>query len=339
MYTAILLFGTFVLSFVLTGAIRKYALATSLIDVPNERSSHKVPTPRGGGLGIVIAYMVFGLVLNHILDISLIGLLGVMIPSLAVAMIGFWDDHGHIEAMWRLLMHFGCAFTLLFLLPVLPDIFGGIKWLQVALYVPATLYLVWMLNLYNFMDGIDGIAGMEAITVCLGGGLLWWWANGSPLAFFPFSIAAASLGFLLWNFPKAKIFMGDGGSGFLGFVLGSFALISGGEVDLLFWAWNILLVVFIVYGTLTLIRRIIGGEKFTKAHNTHAYQNASRRHNRHSVVSITVAVINVLWLFPIAWMVVAGHIHSLIGVIIAYLPLLILALRYNAGVKNQPQAK
>ena len=70
------------------------------------------------------------------------------------------------------------------------------------------------------MDGIDGIAGIEAFTVCLGGGALWWWANGSPLALFPFALAAASLGFLLWNFPKAKIFMGDGGSGFLGFILG-----------------------------------------------------------------------------------------------------------------------
>ena len=335
MYTAMLLISTFVLSFVLAGAIRKYALAKSLIDVPNERSSHKVPTPRGGGLGMVAAYMVFGVAINLILDISTTGLLVALVPAFAAALIGFWDDHGHVEALYRLILHFCCAFALLFLLPSLPLIFPTIEWLQIALYLPATLYLVWMLNLYNFMDGIDGIAGMEAFTVCLGGGLLWWWANESPLAFFPFAVAAAALGFLLWNFPKAKIFMGDGGSGFLGFILGSFALIAGGEEASLFWAWNILLGVFIVDSTLTLIRRILDKQQFSKAHRTHAYQYASRRHNSHAAVTTVVAIINVVWLLPIAWMVVAGHIHGLVGVIIAYPPLLILAVKYHAGVREE----
>jgi Fuc2NAc and GlcNAc transferase len=129
--------------------------------------------------------------------------------------------------------------------------------------------------------------------------------------------------------------MGDGGSGFLGFLMGSFALISGWELVELFWAWNILLGVFIVDATVTLIRRLIAGEQFSKAHRTHAYQYASREHNSHANVSVVVGMINILWLFPIACSVVSGQIHGLIGVLISYTPLLLVALRFHAGVKEE----
>ena len=166
-----------ILAAVLTGLLRRYALANSLIDIPNIRSSHNIPTPRGGGLSIVIVFL---------LGLPVLSGMGVLAPDAMwaifgagawVALVGFLDDHGHIPARWRLLAHFiGAAWGLYWLggLPPLVLSFPGsslgvhtidLGWLGQIL---GMFYLVWLLNLYNFMDGIDGLASIEAITVCSG---------------------------------------------------------------------------------------------------------------------------------------------------------------------------
>ncbi|MCH0726198.1 glycosyl transferase, partial [Pseudomonas aeruginosa] len=139
-----------------------------------------------------------------------------------VALLGFLDDHGHVAARWRLLGHFMAALVSLFLLAGVPPfkLLGyqwDLGWVGVVLFA---FYLVWLLNLYNFMDGIDGLACLEAIFVCLGGALVYWMNGKTALSLIPLLLAFAVLGFLFWNFPPAKIFMGDAGSGFLGLTLG-----------------------------------------------------------------------------------------------------------------------
>ena len=162
-------------SLFMTGALRRYALARSLMDIPNARSSHSVPTPRGGGVAIVLAFLAALPVLAFANLLPWAVMWGLLGAGAGVAVIGFLDDHGHIPARWRLLGHFAGAIWALFWLGGLPplSLFGmslDLGWLGHAL---AAVYLVWLLNLYNFMDGIDGIASVEAICVCLGGALLY----------------------------------------------------------------------------------------------------------------------------------------------------------------------
>ncbi|RON70010.1 glycosyl transferase [Pseudomonas fluorescens] len=320
-------------SFFLTAGLRRYALARSLLDIPNGRSSHSVPTPRGGGVAIVLSYSAalvvlfgWGLISSNVL----IAFLG---AGATTAVIGFLDDHGHIAARWRLLAHFfAAAWGVYWLGGLAPfTVFGfaiDSGWIGNLL---AVVYLVWMLNLYNFMDGIDGIASLEAVTVCFGGALLYWVSGHNGLSWPAVLLAACVLGFLCWNFPPAKIFMGDAGSGFLGIVLGLLSLQAAWISSGLLWAWLILLGVFIVDATFTLLRRLFRGDKVYEAHRSHAYQFASRSHGSHMPVTFAVGLINLLWLLPIAIGVVLHNWDGALAVMVAYVPLIGLAVKYKAG--------
>lgn len=339
-------YGWFILiialaSFTLTWALRHYALSRSLLDVPNARSSHSVPTPRGGGVAIVL---VFSLALWFLLSAGLIAIstfCAIAGSGALIAIIGFMDDHGHIAARWRLLGHFIASTWLLVWLGGLPTIqFGGtmvdLGWLG---HILGLFYLVWLLNLYNFMDGIDGIASVETICVCLGASVLYWSGDTPQLVWAPLMLAVAVAGFLFWNFPPARIFMGDAGSGFLGIVLGGLSLQAASVSANLLWGWLILLGVFIVDATFTLFRRLLRGDKIYEAHRSHAYQFASRQFGKHLPVTLAVGAINLFWLLPIALGVVQFGLNSIMGLILAYAPLVVLAVTFRAGELERPQVK
>jgi Fuc2NAc and GlcNAc transferase len=320
-------------SFILTAVLRRYALARSIVDVPNARSSHSVPTPRGGGVAIVIAFLLAlpFLAWAQLATMPLLTAIGG--AGGLIAIVGFIDDHGHIAARWRLLGHFCAAAWALFCLGGLPPItlFGwavDLGWLGCIM---GAVYLVWMLNLYNFMDGIDGIASVEAISACLGACVLYWLNGFESQMWVPGLLAMAVGGFLYWNFPPARIFMGDAGSGFIGMVLGVISIQAAWIAPQLLWAWLILLGVFVVDATFTLIRRLVRGDKVYEAHRSHAYQFASRRYRKHLPVTLTVGAINVGWLLPVALCVTSFGLDGALGLIIAYIPLVILAIRFHAG--------
>ncbi|MDH4607321.1 glycosyltransferase family 4 protein [Pseudomonas sp. BN102] len=320
-------------SLVLTGGLRRYALARQLMDIPNARSSHSVPTPRGGGVAIVLSFLIAvpTLCLAGVLDSA--AALALFGAGAWVALVGFLDDHGHIAARWRLLAHFIGAGWVLWLVDGLPvlSVFGLSLDLGVLGYVLGGLYLVWLLNLYNFMDGIDGIASVEAICVCLGGALLYYLLGQPHAMVVPLFLAAAVCGFLFWNFPPARIFMGDAGSGFLGITLGALSLQAAWFDPKLLWAWLILLGVFIVDATWTLMRRLLRGDKVYEAHRSHAYQYASRSCGRHLPVTLVVGAINLFWLLPWACGVAMGTIDGALALAVSYLPLVGLAIHFNAG--------
>lgn len=328
------------LSLVLTGLVRRYALSRKLLDHPNERTSHSVPTPRGGGVAVVIAFLAGLLLMGH--GVSFSAVMALLGAGLSVAVVGFVDDHGHIAARWRLLAHFSCAAWILYWIGVPPlEVMGFNLELGVVGAVLAALYLVWMLNLYNFMDGIDGIAGVEALIVGAGGTAVYWVAGlvgGSEAAVagdfaLPALLAAATLGFLVWNFPPAKIFMGDVGSSFLGLILAALSLQAAMARPVLFWCWVVLLGVFVVDATVTLIRRLLRGERVYEAHRSHAYQHAAIAFGAHRPVTLAVAAINVFWLLPWALAIAAGWVPGVVGLVLAYVPLVVLALRFRAGVR------
>ncbi|MFJ3367866.1 glycosyltransferase family 4 protein [Pseudomonas sp. NPDC086251] len=328
-------------SFLLTAALRRYAISRSLIDVPNARSSHTVATPRGGGVAIVVAFVlssVFLFVAGLMSTATFIANAG---AGLAISLIGFMDDHGHIAARWRLLGHFAAATWLLAWTGGLPpiELFGSTVDLGWAGQMMAIFYLVWLLNLYNFMDGIDGIASVEAICACLGVCFLYYLSDLHNLVWGPLLLAASVAGFLYWNFPPARIFMGDAGSGFLGITLGGLSLQAAWVSEPMLWAWLILLGVFIVDATFTLFRRLLRGDKVYEAHRSHAYQFASRRFGRHLPVTLAVGVINLFWLLPIAVGVTRFGLDGALGVIVAYVPLIALAIKFRAGDLEGPTIK
>lgn len=323
----------FLLTLLFTGYMRHYALKKNIIDNPNERSSHSIPTPRGGGVAVVCSYLLALAVLIYSQQLTLhIGLI-LIVAGFVIALLGFLDDHGHINSMLRLAIHFLVAIAVVISLGGFAEVtvFNGIQ-LGFFANIIAVLFLVWLLNLYNFMDGINGIASVEAITTTVSMAILYFLLNTSLNSDMLWLLAACVFGFLLWNFPKAKIFMGDACSGFLGLTLGILALIALKENLALFCAWIICLGVFVVDATYTLIKRVVNGYKMYDAHRSHSYQILSRKCNSHTPVTLVVVVINLLWLFPIAYLTVMQQwTYPEIDVLIAYLPLIFIAVRLKAG--------
>ena len=329
----------FVTSIGLTAVIRHYALVRNVLDIPNQRSSHTLPTPRGGGLAVVLAFVGTALSLYFTQQLNLERLL-VILMALPVALIGFLDDHRPIAARWRFATHLLSALAVLWILKGIPAV-----WIPSPLdailqrvlinlndlgYPLGILFLVWLLNLFNFMDGTDGIAASEAVFVAsvLAGYLFY---IDQTLFQLNLALVSAALGFLVWNWPKAKIFMGDVGSGFLGFVLGILILLAAQQAAVLLYCGLIVFGLFIVDASYTLIVRVLTGQKWYDAHCSHTYQRVAKVYGHLRLLQCCWAI-NLLWLLPMSLLVFLHPASAGYGLILAYLPLLILAYHFKAGL-------
>jgi Fuc2NAc and GlcNAc transferase len=307
----------------------------SKMDIPNERSSHITPTPRGGGIAFVSTSLIGFLILLLNDSLNRTELLSLCCAGVIVAIAGHLDDRQKISgATVRLVLHAISAIILIVGvgIPAQISLFDRTVNTGIVGSILGVIYLVWLLNLFNFMDGTDGIAASEAIFVALAGAFLNYHvlshANHSDAAIV---LAASTFGFLLYNWSPAKIFMGDVGSGYLGIVVGGLSLMAAKQQHELLWVWIILLAVFVSDATITLIRRLARKQKPHVAHRSHAYQHLAIRFNSHAKVSLIVLAINIVWLLPIAFLVADNQIPGTTGVVIAYVPLLIAALILGAG--------
>ncbi len=329
--TDVLSFGlAFLAALVLTGIIRGYALKRSLLDLPNHRSSHTVPTPRGGGLAIAISFVGTLLFMHWPEVIKGSPWLALVSGGVLVVVVGWVDDCGHLAPAVRIASHVLAVLIGLYWLQGIPPLAVAL-WVVpagVILNCVAGVCLVWLLNLFNFMDGIDGLAAMEATFVALGAAVIvlclsGWGQEAATLILF----ALSCLGFLVWNWPPARIFMGDAGSGFLGYTLGILLIMTLKSGVLTLPAWLILLAAFGVDATLTLIGRMANGENWWAPHCRHAYQTAARRYGSHRAVTLRVLAINILWLLPLAFLATAKPRFGWLLVLIAVAPLVFLVLR------------
>jgi Fuc2NAc and GlcNAc transferase len=202
-------------------------------------------------------------------------------------------------------------------------------------YVLGVLGVVWTLNLFNFMDGIDGIAASEAVFVGGGAILLGLHTASTDVAAVACILCAASAGFLIWNWPPAKIFMGDVGSGYLGYVIAVLAMAATLDNPVAVWVWLILGGVFFVDATVTLARRSLMGERLHEAHRSHAYQWLARRWRSHRRVTLSVLAVNVFWLLPAAWLAMRYPQFAVWSLTGAFVPLIILAIAAGAGLREQ----
>ena len=310
----------------------------SKMDIPNERSSHTTPTPRGGGIAFVATSLI-GLLLLLLNDgLNRTELLALCCAGSIVAIAGHLDDRQKISgATVRLVLHAVSAIILIVGIgfPSQISLFNRAINTGIIGSILGVIYLMWLLNLFNFMDGTDGIAASEAIFVVLAGAFLNYHvlsdASHSAAAVV---LAASTFGFILYNWSPAKIFMGDVGSGFLGIVIGGLSLIAANQDPELLWVWIILLAVFVSDATVTLIRRLLRKQKPHVAHRSHAYQHLAIRLNSHAKVALLVLAVNIAWLLPIAFLVADKQLAGTTGVIIAYVPLLVAALAFGAGIDS-----
>ncbi len=299
---ALLALSVLAASWALSGWVRRYALRRSMVDLPNPRGSHSIPTPRGGGLAIAVAGL-SGLAIagaaGWVPGRETAALVG---GGVLVAAVGWADDRWNVSAGARLAVHLLAAGWALWWLggfPALETGFGVVP-LGAAGWAVALVGIAGATNIYNFMDGIDGLAGGEAVSVGLLGALLLLAGDHGDRAIVPLIIAAASAGFLIWNWAPARLFMGDVGSGLLGFLFGTLAVASENAGALPVLAWLVLFGVFAFDGTATLFRRFIRGEVWYQAHRSHAYQRAVQIGWTHARVSGAVLLLN-LALAVLVW--------------------------------------
>lgn len=306
MMNLIFLLIIFIASYALTGLVRNYSLRKAILDIPNERSSHTVPTPRGGGIAIALSFFagVSWLAWQDMISLSLAkALLG---GGFLVAATGYWDDLRSLSAKVRSVLHLLAAIWVLYCLDGFPILSIGTAQLHLGWFggVLAVVGIVWMINLYNFMDGIDGIAGSEAVFVSAVAGVTFYLLGVHGAALLCFVLLAATAGFLIWNWPPAKIFLGDIGSGLLGFIFAVIALASAKQHSILLVPWLILLAFFILDTMFTLVHRMLRGERWYTAHREHIYQRLTLKGLSHKKVVLIMLAINLFILLPVFYFAV-----------------------------------
>lgn len=282
------------ISYVITLKVIRYAMKKGVIDTPNERSSHIIPTPRGGGLSIVLLTLIGTLVIVIAKVLPIKTGLALLIGGSAVGLVGWIDDKRHLGAGIRFLIHMTSSLWAVIMLGGLPPLHMAFINIEsiIILFCLATVGIVWSINLYNFMDGIDGLAGIQAVCVGIGSGILLTLYGEISLAYCMYVLGAAALGFLVLNWHPAKIFMGDVCSGFIGFYIAAIAIASCNNSAMPLPLWIIIMAVFIIDATATLIYRIIKRYPIFEAHCTHVYQLATRNGLSHNRVALTVGIID-----------------------------------------------
>ena len=345
MFLFIVSLSSFALVAVLSAGVIRYGPRFGLLDTPVARSAHVAPKPLGGGAALAAPYFlcVIWFVASAAISESALAYLG----CLFIVVLGFSDDRWQLSSKVRLPVQFIVSLAAVRAIGVDSVDFGFFSLSEpLTLSLLAVLSLVWLCNLTNFMDGIDGIAASQLLVTSLSCVVLLVGLDAAAgesgehdvVLTLSVVLAASAAGFLLWNWSPASLFMGDAGSGFIGFALGLLALESLVTQRMSVWSWVLLLGVFIADTAVTLLVRIIRGERWYEGHSQHAYQILSLRLNSHPRVVGGVILINICWLLPLAW--VAGILphYGVLFATIGLAPLLLGCYRLGAGRADAGEA-
>lgn len=307
----------------------------ALVAAPEQRSSHTLPTPTGGGIGMVLGAVAAMAGLGWVYADSILFVAASL--ALMLALSGLADDRMGLSPRLRLLIQFVVLSGLLYWMSPLPALVlpFGISVSGTALLALGMLAALWWINLFNFLDGIDGLAATQAVFMLLAACLLAWlthpYAVHYPIWLAMLTTVAAVLGFLMLNWPPARVFMGDTGSLFLGFIMVFFGLASVSYGWMNYPAWMILGALFITDATVTLCVRLVRGQRLLQAHRSHAYQRLTRRWEAHLPVTLLYLGINLLWLLPLAGVAMLKPTYAWHAVTLAYAPLLAIVFWLGAG--------
>jgi len=291
--------------------MKNYAIKKSLVAKVTDRSSHTTPIPHGGGIAIAITWFI-GITYLYFTDDINISLYYALLVGIAISLVSYVDDLYDLTPKIRLLTQALVAIAGLYFL-------GGLEKIELFFIVIenpfitnifAFLTIVWFINLYNFLDGIDGYAGSEAVFLGVAGFLLF---GGSHFLV----LIAAVLGFLVWNWHKAKIFMGDVGSTLLGYNVAIFTIYYANGEPSGMWIWIILFGLFWFDATLTLFRRKLKREKLSQAHRKHAYQRLTQAGWSHSKVTLYALAVNSV-LFAFVYFISNVAISFILSLVLLY---------------------
>ena len=327
----------FLLALSCSGGWLWFARRRGWFDLPNQRSSHTQPTPKSGGAGIAVAYTVF---MGYCYASGQLGwpLLCLMLLGLGPAITGFIDDLRNLGVASRIGMQVLATGLALVLLHPLSELRlpGGLAVPGLWLTPLVLLSYIWLINLFNFMDGIDGLAAMEAIFTSLALALFASVLGDDVILLASLGLAVAVSGFLYFNLAPARLFMGDLGSHYLGYVLGALGLFAVQRELINYWTLGILFGVFVVDATTTLVGRICSGALWYHAHSSHAYQRAARQLRSHAKVVVAGALINGGWLLPLAWLSIGHEQSGLLIMLLAWSPLGIIVATLRLGIGFSP---
>ena len=279
------------LAFLLTGIATWYAGHRGLLDHPGERQSHTVVTPRGGGVGLVAALLIVSLLVSagnlHGFWVQCI------VPAvLVLAITGWWDDHASLGVGFRFFIQLAVSFYLLWCAT-------NAGWMQgVIPMVMSGLFMIWMTNLYNFMDGSNGMAGLQGVFAASVLAVLFHLSGDDPFSLFALLLAACCAGFLPWNLGRARVFMGDVGSLVLGFLFAAFMLYGTGTGAFDYPVALMVMLLFLTDATLTLLLRVIRGERWYNAHRQHLYQRLIAHGWTHARVAMVYQAVNLTLVLP-----------------------------------------
>jgi len=308
---------------------KRIAVKKSILANPNFRTLHESPIPKGGGIVFALIFVVCILLLWLLgrLSENMFWVLGV--GGFIAAFFGFLDDLINIRASRKLIVQVCLSVWVLFWFDGV--ILSNIAWIPNFIAIPLSiLFLVWMINAYNFMDGIDGMAVSGAVFVSGSLGLAMLITNGSLELITVCFLLIISIGaFMAFNWPPASIFMGDAGSVFLGYVFGSliFATILNGEISI--WTWLTVFGYFFADTTVTQIARIILVKKWYGAHRSHAYQNLARITGSHLKITMGVTVYHLAWVLPLTIWTVLQPEMALVAAFLSITPGVVLAYKYG----------
>ena len=294
----------FALSSLLTWLSIGYAQRRRLIDHPGQRRSHREPTPRGGGIGIVlVALGLFALEATWLPREALPDLISCIAAVALVAAVGWIDDHRGLARRWRILAH-AIAALLVLVAPFwsgMSDVpLSGAEVIALALI---WISLVWSINLHNFMDGINGLLAWQSMFVFASFGVLMHVAGAQADSWHLFALAAAVAAFLPFNFPRARVFMGDVGSGALGLLIGIAALRQLAAPEIVPLSGLILVSAFVIDASCNLVSRMLRGKRWYSAHREHLYQWMVRSGMSHARVVAWYMGWNLLVVLPVLWCV------------------------------------
>jgi Fuc2NAc and GlcNAc transferase len=326
------LIASFLSTTLLVAVARAIAVRVGMIDMPNRRSSHTLPTPRGGGVSIVLTVLATVVLSIRSGQMPLLAGATWMIGGAIVSGAGLIDDFRGLRVAVRIGLQLIAAVLLVatsVALSSLPLLTGPID-LGYGAWIVGIVMAVWSINLFNFMDGIDGLAAAQGLFVTAATALLVLWTGGQPQ--WPLlALAGACAAFLLWNAPPAKVFMGDVGSSFIGFCLSALAFLPQPHPGNTVWTWLVLNSLFFVDATITLMSRLVRGERVYEAHRSHIYQQLSRRWRSHGAVTLIYSTINVLWCLPWALETMRAPQRGPLFAGVELVPLIVVATIMGAG--------
>jgi Fuc2NAc and GlcNAc transferase len=314
---------------------RSFAVKNKIFSYLNERTLHAKPTPRGGGLvfSLVFVFSIIYLYFNHFIKFDLLLVFG--IGGAVALFVGYVDDVKNISSLKKLALQFILAFWILFIFK--DGLFRDLSLFNNFVAWGVGLFsIVWLINAYNFIDGIDGMAISGAILILSSLVLITIISSQDTELLIIFSILLAScLGFLLFNWPKATIFMGDSGSIFLGYIFSALIIYSTMLDKISFFTWLVIFGYYLSDTVVTSLIRLATIKKWYGTHRSHAYQNLARITKSHLKVTTGVIIFHIFWLFPLSICTIFYPQFQLQAAALALLPGILWAIKFGPLYSNE----